>query len=278
MRAFFLSVLTLALVTSIPIEAQLHAAKEGPISIGHHHFNVSDVEAHKKFWVDQLGAEVAKLGPAEVIKLPNLIVMLRQHDPSGSNRPSSVNHIGLQVRDVPALVKKLKAAGYPIVTQEQIPTAAGDVIPIPDQDTNIAFVLAPDEMNIELFENKKLDVPIANHHIHFYTSDIDATKAWYVKHLGAAPGMRGSFQAADLPGVNLTFSASQGEALPTQGRVLDHIGFEVDGLEALCKKLEAAGLELAVPYRKIDALGLGIAFLTDPWGTYIELTEGLDAI
>ena len=27
----------------------------------------------------------------------------------------------------------------------------------------------------------------------------------------------------------------------------------------------------------IPALGLGIAFFTDPFGTYIELTEGRDA-
>ena len=106
----------------------------------------------------------------------------------------------------------------------------------------------------------------------------EATKAWYVEHLGAAPGMRGSFQAADLPGVNLTFSPAPGEVVGTEGRVLDHIGFEVDGLEALCEKLEAAGVVLSVPYRKIDALGLGIAFFTDPWGTYVELTEGLDAL
>ena len=30
------------------------------------------------------------------------------------------------------------------------------------------------------------------------------------------------------------------------------------------------------PYQEIEALGLAIAFFTDPWGTYIELTEGLD--
>ena len=278
MRLFLSLCLAAAFTLSSPASAQLHAAKEGPISIGHHHFNVSDVDAHKRFWVDQLGAEVDSLGPMEVLKLPNLIVILTAREPSGSNRPSTVNHIGLQVRDAGALVARLKAAGYPIVTQEQIPAAPGDLMPIPDQDTRVAFVLGPDELNVELFENKNLDVPVANHHIHFYTGDVDATKAWYVEHLGAAPGMRGSFQAADLPGVNLTFSPSDGEAQGTQGRVLDHIGFEVDGLEALCEKLAAAGVEFSMSYRKIDALGLGIAFFTDPWGTYVELTEGLDAL
>jgi extradiol dioxygenase family protein len=59
---------------------------------------------------------------------------------------------------------------------------------------------------------------------------------------------------------------------------VDHIGFEVKDLEAFTKKLEAAGIKLDIPYRKVPALGIAIAFLTDPFGTYIELTEGLDKI
>ena len=59
--------------------------------------------------------------------------------------------------------------------------------------------------------------------------------------------------------------------------MLDHIGFEVTNLEAFCKKLEAAGIKFDRPYGKL-ASGFGLAFLTDPWGTYIELTEGLRAL
>ena len=32
---------------------------------------------------------------------------------------------------------------------------------------------------------------------------------------------------------------------------------------------------LTVTYRTVPALGLAIAFIKDPWGTNIELTEGL---
>ena len=49
-------------------------------------------------------------------------------------------------------------------------------------------------------------------------------------------------------------------------------------LEAFCKKLEASGVKFEIPYRKVPSLGLSIAFLTDPWGTRIELTEGLGKI
>ena len=277
MRSCIAAALVCATISS-PVIGQLHAAKDGPVAIGHHHLNVTDVAAQKAFWVDHLGARVGSLGPLEALILPNLIVILREQAPTGGNRSSTVNHIGLQVRDIEGLVSRLKKAGYPIVTQQQIPSSPGDLNPVPDQDARVAFVLAPDDMHVELFENKNLDVPVANHHIHFYTGDVDATKAWYVKHFGAAPGMRGSFQAADLPGVNLTFSPAQGDVAGTEGRVLDHIGFEVDGLEALCRKLEGEGIEFSTPYRRIDAIGLGIAFFTDPWGTFVELTEGLDAL
>ena len=64
----------------------------------------------------------------------------------------------------------------------------------------------------------------------------------------------------------------------TSGRSLDHLGFEIKDLEAFCKKLEAMGIKLNVTYRRAEALGLGVAFVTDPWGTSIELNEGLDKL
>ena len=46
-------------------------------------------------------------------------------------------------------------------------------------------------------------------------------------------------------------------------------------LEAFIKKLESDGIKFSGPYRQVPALGIAVAFFTDPWGTYIELTEGL---
>ena len=47
-------------------------------------------------------------------------------------------------------------------------------------------------------------------------------------------------------------------------------------LQATIAKLEAAGVTMDLGYREIPAANLAIAFLTDPWGTYIELTQGLE--
>ena len=82
------------------------------------------------------------------------------------------------------------------------------------------------------------------------------------------------YQAADLPGININISSTPSALAATKGRMLDHIGFEVQNLEAFCRKLEADGIVFDRPYGKLPS-GFGLAFLTDPWGTYIELAEGL---
>ena len=67
--------------------------------------------------------------------------------------------------------------------------------------------------------------------------------------------------------------------MPTKGRVTDRVGFEVKNLEAFCKALEAKGITLTTPYRKVPGLNnIGVATITDPWGVSIELTEGLDKV
>jgi catechol 2,3-dioxygenase-like lactoylglutathione lyase family enzyme len=149
-------------------------------------------------------------------------------------------------------------------------TSAGDV-------SGIAYVLGPDDIKVELVEIKKQQAPIVSHHVHFFSQKPEEVQAWYVKVFGSTPravatnGIIGS----DLPGIGLSVSNSPAPLAGTRGRVIDHIGFEVKGLEEFCKKLEAQGIKLDRPYTPVPALGIAIAFITDPWGTYIELTEGL---
>jgi catechol 2,3-dioxygenase-like lactoylglutathione lyase family enzyme len=252
-------------VTLAPLAlAQLPPPNAAGVSMGHLHLNVKDVEITKKFFVDQLGATPIKLGNNEVMKYPGALVFLKKADPSGGSEGSVINHIGFLVRDLAPLLAKWKANSVTIASE----------IPANHQ----AFLISPDGLKIEIYEDKSISAPFVNHHIHFYDGSIEKTKAWYIKTFGAKGGMRGRFEAADLPGVNLSFSASEAAVSPTKGRALDHIGFEVKDLEAFCKRMEADGVKFDVPYRKIPALGLAVAFFTDPFGTYVELTEGLSKL
>ncbi|MFN8059972.1 MAG: VOC family protein [Vicinamibacterales bacterium] len=263
-------------------EAQLTTAASGPIVYGHHHLNVTDVDAQKRFWTT-LGGTPIKVGtsPAEIVKFANVFVFLTKRDPTGGTKGTTVNHLGFQVPDVQKAMDAARAAGYAIVTRAEAPPTIevkGDLAIVADQHTRIGYVMGPDEIKVELFENTAMTGPVALHHVHFASSSVGEMQAWYVKTFGAKAGKRGSFDAADLPGVNLTFSPTTDTVVGTKGRALDHIGFEVRGLEAFCKQLEANGVTLDRPYTKVPALGVSIAFFTDPWGTYIELTEGLAAI
>ena len=253
---------SLATVWLLPASwAQTTAPNEAGVSLGHAHLNVRDIEAHKKFWV-ALGAAPTKLGTIEAMKFPNGFVFLRQMEPSGGSVESVVNHIGFFVPNVEKAVEKWKSMGL----QTEFAT--------PDR----GYVTSPDDLRIEINRDESLTVPIALRHIHFYAveSALPEIVAWYVKVFGAKPEKEAG--VFDIPGVTLRVRTVPTPLAATKGRVLDHIGFEVKNLEAFCKKLEASGVKLDRPYTKRPELGIALAFLTDPWGTNIELTEGLNKL
>jgi catechol 2,3-dioxygenase-like lactoylglutathione lyase family enzyme len=275
----------LALVAAVPVFAGTIAA-EGPIVYGHHHLNTTDMAAQKRFYVDTLGGKLAKIGTnnLEVIEFPNVFLFFRpMQAPTGGTIGSTVNHIGFSVPDLKPVVAKLKANGFKMITSDSVAATVKitDDIAAASPTTNIAFALGPEDTKVELVEVKGQQAPIQLHHVHFFGEKPAEMQAWYAKVFGAAIQPQGAgqvFVTATLPGVTLSFSPSTTPTVPTQGRALDHIGFEVKNLEAFTKKLEADGIPLTVTYRKVDALGIAIAFIKDPWGTNIELTEGLARI
>jgi catechol 2,3-dioxygenase-like lactoylglutathione lyase family enzyme len=265
-------ILVLGLAMLIPIRAswaQVAAPNSAGVSMGHVHFIVQDVEASKAFWT-AMGGIPEKLGPNDVFKFPGVLILLRKGDATAPSVGSVVGHIGFHVPDTTAALARWKAAG--------LKTEVG-------QNPGQGFVWTPDNLTrVEILEDKSQTVPIAFHHVHFYLAETSGNsnelemQSWYAKMFGAKPGKRLQYDAADLPGVNLTFSKSDTPTVTTKGRMLDHIGFEIMGLEEFCKKAEANGLKFDVPYTKRPDLGIALAFITDPWGTYIELNEGLNKL
>jgi catechol 2,3-dioxygenase-like lactoylglutathione lyase family enzyme len=278
-----LSVLGIAASAS----AQLLAAKDGPIVYGHHHLSVTNVEEHKKFFVNSLGGTAIKVGTnnVEIIKFPNVLIFFRVQPPTGGSKGSTADHIGFSVPNLRAAVDKVKANGFKMITTSEVAAgrAVKDDIAGPQQagGASIAFALGPDEVKVELVEAKEQSAPIQLHHLHMFSQKNVEMQAWYVKTFGAKPrpaNAGAAFVSADLPGVTLNFTPATSPVVGTPGRAVDHIGFEVKNLEAFTKKLEADGVKLDRPYTKVAALDIAIAFISDPWGTSIELTEGLDKI
>jgi catechol 2,3-dioxygenase-like lactoylglutathione lyase family enzyme len=260
MRSLTASLLPALALLAAGASAQCLPGNSAGISMGHLHLNSADPEAQRKFWIEILGARAAKLGPADVFAMPGALVMVaKKPQKPEPTEGSVVNHIGVKTKDYDGVLAKAKAAG---ITATRV------------SDTQ-SMLAGPDGLKVELINDPTATAPVMNHHIHFYTDDVTATQKWYVETFSAVAGKRGKFEAADLPGVNLSFSKADSKTAPTKGRALDHIGFEVNDLPGFIKKLEASGVKMDVAYRKIPSMNIAIAFFTDPWGTYIELTEGL---
>ena len=228
--------------------------------MGHLHIITPNPDAHRKLWIDVLGGKSVKAGPIEFAMFPGVLVAFRAGEASGGTVGSIVDHLGFLVRDFEGTQAKLAAAAKIVSVNEK---------------NRQFFAEFPGGVIVEFTEDTKLDVPIRHHHVHFATPQIEEMRSWYAKVFGAIPGTRGQFQAADLPGVNLSWKTAAAPTAKTQGRVFDHVGFEVSDIEAMCGKAETAGAKLQGKPMSPPGLGLKVAFLTDPWGTRIELTEGL---
>ena len=135
----------------------------------------------------------------------------------------------------------------------------------------------PDSAYIELQEDQMLPVEVSGYHIHFLTPEFEELLDWYVDVFGLEIRPRGRIQTTtNVPGMNMSFATSEEPTVGTPGRAIDHIGFELDDLAAFCESLAARGISFDVEYREVERLGLKLAFITDPSGVSIELTEGLD--
>ena len=77
----------------------------------------------------------------------------------------------------------------------------------------------------------------------------------------------------DRPGVQLRFAKADTKQVPTRGRVLDHIGFDVKDHAAFVKKIEAEGIKLDEPVRK-SPTGRTITYITDPGVPASRLSNG----
>ena len=248
------------------VAAQPFTPNEKGVTMGHWHLNSRDVEASKKIFV-AMGGTAVKAGFFELVRFPGVIVMLHLREPApstGGTDGSVVNHVGFTVQNVPELVAKWKAAGVPVQ-----PGANNR----PDQ----AWVTTPDGLRVEILENKNQKFPIQHEHVHFFVPQgtVPQVQAWYVKIFGAKAAVRNINPVADLPGTQLRFNQVAAPLPGTKGRVLDHIGFDVLDLKAFIAKLEADGIKLDRPYTQ-SGPGAALAFITDPWGTYIELNQRPD--
>ena len=182
------------------------------MAIGHVHINTTDVDAQSRFWTT-LGGKVIQREKLTMVQFPGIYVVLRKQDPTGGTVGTTMNHFGFYVRDFAESVARWKAAG---VNWEPVTTnpAVGQ-----------GFITGPDQVRVEIYEDRSIATPMQMHHIHLLVPDPPAAQRWYVQHFGAVAGhrtggvevVRTQFDTATVPGAEITLSKSRGAAAPDEG-------------------------------------------------------------
>jgi len=261
-NVFVALLVALTLAAGTTAAAQPAPFNEVGLTMGHWHLISKDVEANKKLFL-AMGGKLYMPGGNPLIMFPGLYINLNLQSETGDGGTvgSVVNHVGFIVDNVQQRVGEWRAAGV-------------TVLPGNDNRLDQAFVVTPDGVRMEIQEDKTQSMPIRNAHVHLSLTAVDVPKAqaWYAKTFGGKPGIRNDAPVVDLPGVQIRFATATTKQLPTRGRILDHIGFDVRDHAAFVKRLEAEGIRLDQPVSK-SAAGNTITYITDPWGTRIEIVQ-----
>ena len=258
----FVTLLLASTLTAGTAAAQPAPFNDIGVTMGHWHIASKDVEANKKLFL-AMGGKLYMPGGNPLIMFPGLYInlVLGTEKGEGGSVGSVVNHVGFIVDDVQKRVAQWKAAGV-------------EVLPGGNNRLDQAFVVTPDGVRMEILEDKMQPMPIRGEHVHLSLTEAEIPKAqaWYVKTFGGKAGTRNNAPVVNLPGVQIRFATVDAKQAPTRGRVLDHIGFDVKDHAAFVKKLEAEGIKLDEPVRK-SPTGSTITYITDPWGTRIEIVQ-----
>jgi len=265
----------LGLGTLIPIGmswAQLNPANESGVTLSQLHIIAKNLDAEKKVWVT-MGGKARKIDGVDVIKFRSVLVFVEKGTPDGNNAGAALDHPGFLVQDSTEWLNKVEAAGVKVLRNDPA-------------RLNHGYVYTSEGMRIEINPDKPGALALICDHIHFNMPLETRAKAqtWYMETFGGKPpeqrGSQGPNDQKPVEVANVAFRFGLNlvapQMLPSKGQTMDRIGVEIRNLEGFSKKLEAKGIRLNEPYSTKRHKSFASAQIIDPWGTTIELTEGLD--
>jgi catechol 2,3-dioxygenase-like lactoylglutathione lyase family enzyme len=284
-----------ALAAGVCVSAQVALPNASGISAAHEHLIVSDQAASSAFWTALSGTPI-QIGTMNGMHLPNIYVLFQANRGRGGARAQTpvANPTGAPTSPAPA--QPAPAAGgspatVPPPPEGSVVDALGfkvkslketlarldalGVKPEPGATATTASVISPEKVRILLTQDPSISAPAISNEVLMKVPNPAEAAAWYGKWFGAGVVKQGNDPVAQIPGMSIRFVETKEPLAGTRGRALDHIGFEVKNLQAFAAKLQEGGVTINTPFRTMS-LGFltAITFVTDPWGTYIELNEG----
>jgi catechol 2,3-dioxygenase-like lactoylglutathione lyase family enzyme len=175
---------------------------------------------------------------------------------------SALDHVGFSVPDLDATMKELEAGGA------KITSPARDVQGL----FKLAFVEDPWGTRIEIVQDSE---KLGLHHVHLRAPDATAALAWYKDRFGGESAkLKGRLDGLRYSGVWLL--VQRGEATPSEGHAIDHIGWRTNNLDAKTAELKAQNVKFTTeprPLRLASGTMVHFAYLEGPAGAKIELVQ-----
>lgn len=260
-----LALISILVALPSPVAAQLAPTNADGITFSHIHLSVADVDLHKTLWSELLDGTVLDKQGYVAIEVPGTLIFLTDRAPTGPSVGTSVNHVGFKVKNLPDVLERWRGWGYEVDAEFM----GGEGLPQ-------SYITMPNGTRVELTGDPSLATAAEMHHVHFYAPDHEELLAWYLRILGGTQRARGTIETTfDVPGANLSFGHAE-QVAPTRGTAVDHVGFEVDDIQAFADALEAEGIEFEIAPFHVESLDIWVGFFVDPMGTRIEVSEGLD--
>jgi len=229
--------------------------------VDHIHLNVPDQAKGVEWYQKNFGGQPTTEAPDRLMFGDTRLIFLK-NDKGQPSTGSALDHLGFSVADLDAKMKEFEAAGIKIVN------------PVRDVQGlfKLAFVEDPWGTRIEVVQDAE---KLGLHHVHLRAPDPAATLAWYKDKFGGDAGkLKDRIDGLKYSGVWIL--VQRGDATPSEGHAIDHIGWRTPNLDAKTKELKAQNVKFTTEPRPLKLAGgatVNFAYLEGPSGAKIELVQ-----
>ncbi|MBZ5662535.1 MAG: VOC family protein [Acidobacteriia bacterium] len=233
----------------------------------HIHLNVPDTATAANWYEKYFGGHRIAEAPDRLMYGSTRLLFLKKADAKPS-AGSAIDHIGFSVASLDAKMKEFEAGGVKIVT--------------PPRDVpglfKLAFVEDPWGTRIEVLQDSER---LGLHHVHMRAADPEEVFTWLLAKFGGQRAkLKGQIDGIkySAPGFSdMWILVQKGDAEPSEGHAIDHIGWRssgplaktIDGLRAQGVTVLSEPSPLVLP----SGFKLNYSYVAGPAGAKIELVE-----
>jgi catechol 2,3-dioxygenase-like lactoylglutathione lyase family enzyme len=257
--------LFVAALASVTLAAPL-GAQTPTLPYDHIHLNVADIPAAVTWYEKNFGGKRFDEAADRLLFGSTRLIFLRRANAEPS-AGSSIDHIGFSFSNLDAKMKELEAAGVKIVQP------ARDVEGL----FKLGFVEDPWGTRLEVVQDPDL---LGLHHIHLRAPDTEQTFIWLLEKFGGVrTKLKGRIDGVKYSAPNFNdmwILVQRGEATPSEGHGVDHIGWRVIDLNAKVAELKTKGVKVTSeprPLRLANGTTIYYSYVEGPAGTKIELVQ-----